>query len=187
MSSMEWVAYRVTRDTLRSMAESGVFKAIGETDRIRGISKEAVLGQFAPQMPSQRGNGDLGESNIPLPGILVTWIGHRRPETGGEVDSDDGVISMLIQLVDRLDRAGRTIGDQNIESYMRWMSDVRESLQKNPYRGLDLYLGDMYHVHVTESISPNNREFVSDNARLVLQVSIFTRTRRNTEGKYHGT
>lgn len=182
-TSLEWVAYRTTRDVLRSMADDGVFQPVGE-DSIRGINAAGIVGRFAPKIQPERGNGEFGESNLPLPGLLITWIGHRRPETAGEIDSDDGVISMLIQLVDRLDR---TPGDTGIESYMRWLSDVRERLQANPYRSQGMYQGDMYFVHVTESVSADNRAYIQDEARLVLQLSIFTRSRRDIGVKPHGT
>lgn len=182
-TSLEWIAYRVTRDTLRKMAEDNVFQPIGE-DTIRGIDAAGIVGRFAPRIKEERGQSFQGEQNLPLPGILITWLGHRRPETAGEVEYDDGVIQMLIQVVDKLDR---TPGDIGIESYMRWLVDIREILQANPYRELCDKQGDLYLVHCTESVSTDNRAYIQDEARLVLQLSLFTRSRRDTGVKPHGT
>jgi len=181
--SLEWIAYRITRDSIRKMADEGVFQAIGE-DTLRGVNSAGVVGRFAPRIKEERGQGDQGESNLPLPGILITWLGHKRPETAGEMDYDDGVISMLIQVVDRLDR---TPGDTGIESYMQWLTDIRETLQANPYRPLAAHRGDIYFIHLTESVSADNRAYIADEARLVLQLSLFTRSRRDTGVKPHGT
>jgi len=182
-TSLEWLAYRTTRDTLRSMAERNIFQPVGG-DTLRGINAAGIVGRFAPKIQPERGDGEYGESNLPLPGILITWLGHKRPETAGEIDSDDGIISMLIQLVDRLSRSP---GDDGIESYMRWMADIREHLQANPYRSQGMYQGDIYFVHVTDSVSADNRAYIQDEARLVLQLSLFTRSRRDTGVKPHGT
>ena len=116
-TSLEWVAYGVTKDTLKRMADDNVFQAIGD-DQIRGVNSAGVIGRFSPRIKEERGQSFQGEQNIPLPAILITWIGHRRPETAGEIEYDDGVIQMLIQLVDKLDR---TPGDTGVESYMRWL------------------------------------------------------------------
>lgn len=182
-SSLEWVAYRTTRDTLRGMARQNLFQAIGEGGTT-AITEAAIIGRFSPQIKPERGQGYQGESNLVLPGILITWLGHRRPETAGETEYDDGIITMLIQVVDKLDR---TPDDTGVESYMRWLSDIREVLQTNPYRDLDIYQGDIFNVHATESVSADNRAYINDEARLVLQLSLFTRTRRDTGVKYHGT
>lgn len=182
-TSLEWIAYRTTRDSLRKLADAGVFQAIGD-DQIRGVNAAGVVGRFAPKIKEERGQSDQGESNLPLPGILITWLGHKRPETAGEMNYDDGVITMLIQIVDRLDRSP---GDTGIESYMRWQVDIRETLQRNPYREQCRLQGDAYFVHVTESVSADNRAYILDEARLVLQLSIFTRSRRDTGEKPHGT
>lgn len=182
-TSLEYVAYGTTIDILKDMAERGVFQAVGN-DTIKGVDPAGVVGRVAPKIQPHRGDGESGESNLPLPGILVTWLGHKRPETAGEIDTDDGIITMLIQVVDRLDR---TPGDTGIESYMRWLSDIRENLQANPYRSKGMYVGDIYFVHVTESVSADNRAYIQDEARLVLSLSLFTRSRRDTGVKPHGT
>lgn len=176
MSSLEFVAYATTRDTLKRMADEGIFVAIGDVDTLPGICSEAVIARFRPAIMPERGGGDQGESNIPLPGIIITWAGHNRPETAGENDLDDGVITMIIQIVDRLDRSE----DDNIESYFRWMTDIREHLQRNPYRSLCQRLGDIYLAHMTDSVEPENRHFLMDEARLVSTLKLFTRSRRDT-------
>lgn len=183
MSSLEWVGYSVTRDRIKKMAEDGLFKAIGETDTLRGISPESVVGRFRPSLGENRGSGNQGESVIPLPGIIISWLGHTRPPNAGNNDYDDGVITMLVQVVDRLDRSA----DNNIESYMRWMVDIRETLQLNPYRDLCRNLGEIYLVHVTESVGPDQRAYILDEARLVNQVSLFTRARRDIGVKNYDT
>jgi len=182
-TSLEWIAYRTTRDTLRYMASQGVFTAIGE-DTLRGIDAAGIVGRFTPKIKQERGQSEHGESNLPLPGILITWLGHNRPETAGEMNYDDGVIQMLIQVVDRLDRSS---GDSGIESYMCWLNLIRESLQGNPYRNLCGNAGDIYFVHATEKVSADNQSYLNDEARLVLQLSLYTRSRRDTGELPHGT
>lgn len=183
MSSLEWIGYSVTRDRIQKMAEDGLFKAIGETDTLRGIVPESVVGRFRPSVGENRGSGDQGENTIPLPGIVISWLGHSRPPNAGNNDYDDGIITMLVQVVDRLDRSY----DNNIESYMRWMVDIRETLQLNPYRDLCRNLGEIYLVHVTESVGPDQRAYILDEARLVNQVSLFTRARRDIGVKNYDT
>lgn len=175
MSSLEWTAYSITRDTLKQMAREGVFTSIGDEDTLRGISEEAIIGRFQPKPKEERGTGNQGESRYSLPGIHIAWVGHDRPESAGEIDFDDGIITMLVQIVDRLDRSE----DNNIESYMRWQTDIREWLQKNPYRDLSKNIGEIYFVHVTETVSLDNRSFIADEARLVQTVKLFTRSRRD--------
>ncbi len=117
----------------------------------------------------QKGEGRQGESNLPLPGIVVVYAGVRMPPSAGENDYDDGVMTLLVQIVDRLDYSN----DNNIESYLRWQTDIRESLQKNPYRDLDSYNGNIYLVHVSDEASPDNRAFLFNEARLVSQFLCF--------------
>lgn len=175
MSSLEWTAYSVTRDRLKQMADDGVFMAVGDADTLRGISADSIVGRFSPKPVPHRTGGNQGESSIPLPGIVVSWIGHHRPENAGDNDHDIGTISMLVQIVDRTDRSY----DNNMESYMRWQNDIREVLQANPYRVQSRNLGEIYFVHVTEKVGPDARAYVLDEARLVMQVSLKTRTRRD--------
>ena len=68
---------------------------------------------------------------------------------------------------------------------MRWLTDIREGLQSNPYRNLDQHLGDIYLVHVKETVAPEYRSYVVDEARLVLTLLLFTRTRRDIGVKNH--
>lgn len=178
-TSLEWLAYRVTRDTIRKLADDGVLSAVGE-DTIQSVAPQSVVGDMSPRRKQDRGNQGL--PNIPLPAILISWLGHKRPETAGEVNSDDGIIQMLIQIVDRLDR---TPGDTGYESYMCWLNDIREKLQSNPYRAMDCRHGDCYFVHVTDHIAQVNRDFILEEARLATQVSIYTRSRRSTEDVFH--
>ena len=182
MSSLEWTAYRVTRDQLKAMARDQIFTAVGE-DKIRGIDEGAVVGKFRPQASQERGSGDQGEYMLPNPGIVLSWIGHNRPVNAGENCFDDGMITMLIQVVDRLDRSL----DANIESYMRWMADIREWLQANPYRDQSRNLGEIYLVHVTDYVSPDQRAYILDEARLVMTVALYTRTRRDTGVRNYDT
>jgi hypothetical protein len=182
MSSLEFVSYRTTRDFLRKMATDGVFQAVGN-DNLRGICSEAVTGRFAQRRTEERGGSDRGETNLVLPGILIMWAGHNRPESAGEIDYDDGIITMIIQIVDTFDR--NEDNDSCIESYMRWLTDIREGLQSNPYRNLDQHLGDIYFVHVKETVAPEFRSYVIDEARLVLTLNLFTRTRRDIGVKNH--
>ena len=181
MSSLEYTAYSITRDTLKTMAKKGVFVGIG-LDTLRGISEEAIIGRFRPKPMSERSGGN-SERNYPLPGIHITWMGHNRPESAGEVDYDDGIITMLIQTIDALDRSE----DNNIESYMRWQTDIREWLQENPYRDLSPNLGEIYFVHVTEYTAPEHQEFLLDEARLVLTIKLFTRSRRDSGVRNYDT
>lgn len=181
MSSLEFTAYRVTRDTLKQMAREGVFVGIGE-DTLRGISEEAIIGRFRPKIQPERGSGKR-ETNYPLPGIHITWMGNNRPPSAGEIDFDDGIITMLIQTIDSLD----STEDNNIESYMRWQTDIREWLQGNPYRDLSPNLGEIYFVHVTESVAPEHQPFLVDEARLVLNVQLFNRARRDSGVRNYDT
>ena len=181
-TSLEFVAYKTTRDRLRAMADDGIFTAIGE-DTLQGITSEAIVGRFAPKLKQERSGGDQGESNLPLPGIIIAWVGHNRPESAGEIDMDDGIITMLIQVVDRLDRSS----DNNIESYMRWLTDIREWAQYNPYRVLSPHLGEIYFVHMTETVAPEHQPFLADEARLVLTVKLFTRSRRDISVRNYDT
>ena len=182
-TSLEWVAYSATRDLLKHKASQGVFSPVGG-DSIRGIDPAAVIGRFAPKIQPQRGQSFQGESNIPLPAILITWIGHNRPVSAGENCYDDGQITMLIQVVDRLDR---TPGDTGLESYMCWMNHIREALQANPYRQLTGNTGDIFLVHMSEKISGDNQAYINDEARLVCQLTLFTRSRRDTGEMPHDT
>ena len=163
------------------MARKGVFIGIG-SDTLRGISEEAIIGRFRPKVQPERGSGQR-ETNYPLPGIHITWMGHNRPESAGEVDYDDGIITMLVQTIDSLD----STEDNNIESYMRWQTDIREWLQVNPYRDLSPRIGEVYFVHVTESVAPENQAFLMDEARFVLTVKLFTRSRRDIGGRNYDT
>jgi len=181
MSSLEFTAYSITRDTLKQMAREGMFVGIG-TDTLRGISEEAIIGRFRPKPMPERSGGNR-ESNYPLPGIHLTWLGHHRPESAGEIDFDDGVITMLVQTIDELDRSE----DDNIESYMRWQTDIREWMQGNPYRDLSPNLGEIYFVHVTESTAPEHQAFLMDEARLVLTAKLFTRSRRDSGVRNYDT
>ena len=161
------------------MARDGIFVSIGDTDTLRGIDEEAIVGLFRPKVAEQ----NQGEAMNPLPGIHLTWLGHNRPESAGEIDFDDGIITMLVQIVDRMDRSD----DNNVESYMRWQTDIREWLQKNPYRDLSKNLGEIYFVHVTDTVSPENQAFISNEARLVQTIKLFTRSRRDIEVSNYGT
>ena len=67
MSSLEYTAYSVTRDTLKQMAREGIFTGIG-SDTLRGISEEAIIGRFRPKIQPERGSGQR-ETNYPLPGM----------------------------------------------------------------------------------------------------------------------
>jgi len=180
-SSIEHAAYKQTINALKSMASRGVFRAIGQ-DTIRGISQEAVVGRWRPKISQEKGSGSTGESQIPLPGIVVVYIGHNRPPSAGENDYDDGVITILTQVVDRLDYSN----DNNIESYLRWQADVREYIQANPYRDLDSYNGDIYLTHVSDQVSAENQVYVYNEARLASQVSLFTRVRRDIGVRSYG-
>lgn len=180
-SSVEYGSYKQTIHALRSMAGRGVFRAIGQ-DTLRGIQPEAVVGRWRPRTTPQQGSGRQGESNLPLPGIVVTYVGNNRPPGAGEYDYDDGVITLIIQVVDRLDYSS----DNNIESYMRWQADIREYLQKNPFQDLDSYNGCIYLVHVSEHVSAENQVYVYNEARLASQVSIFNRTRRDIGVQSYG-
>lgn len=179
MSSLAYECYRTTKETIAGMARDGVFAAMG-TDTLRGVREQAVTGRFVVS-PDRNNGGDQGESNIPLPGIVISHIRHSRPPTGGENSYDDGVIQQLIQIVDRIDDRD----DSNAESYFRWQEDIREMLQINPYRRVVHPYGNVYYVHVSDQLAPGNDVFVLRQARLTLQVSLYTRSRINRDTLQH--
>lgn len=180
MSSIAYLSYKATKDALKEMARQGLFRAAGN-DTLRGISEQAVVGRFAAR-PTDKNEGDQGESRIVLPGIVVMHLRHSRPPTGGEQDYDDGVIQQMIQIVDRVNDKD----DENIESYLRWQEDIRETLQTNPYRYVTHPHGCVYYAQVSDQVSPSNETFLLRQARLVLQVNLYTRTRINRETLNHG-
>ena len=107
----------------------------------------------------------------------------RSPESAGEIDFDDGVITMLVQIIDRLDRSL----DNNAESYLRWQLDIREWLHKNPYRDLSKNIGEIYFVHVSDAAAPEYRAFIMDECRLASTIKLFTRCRRDIEVRNYDT
>lgn len=179
MSSLAWACYNTTKETITVMARDGVFKAMG-TDTLRGVREQAVIGRFVLNPDGQNG-GDQGEAKTPLPGIVVSHLKHIRPATGGENSYDDGVIQQLVQIVDRIDDQD----DNNAESYFRWQEDIREHLQVNPYRHVVHPYGNVYYVQVSDQLAPGNDVFVMRQARLILQVNLYTRSRINRDTLQH--
>ena len=178
--SIEGKCYQLTISTLQEMVRQGVFRPVG-TDTLRGLESDSqIIGRLAvAQARSEEGN--QGESNLPLPCILVTHVRNRRPVSGGEHNYDDGIIEQLIQICDRLD--GTT--DANILSYLQWQTDIREHLQANPYRGSTHPDGNAFLVHVTDQVSAGNETYLIRQCKLALQVNIHNRTRIDKDKSGH--
>jgi hypothetical protein len=180
MSSIAYEGYRTTKEAIKEMARQKLFRAAGN-DTLRGVAPEAVVGRFAARQDPNN-EGDQGENNLLLPGIVISHVRHTRPPTGGEFDYDDGIIQQLVQIVDRINDKD----DESIESYLKWQEDIRETLQTNPYRNVTHPFGNIYYVQVSEQVAPGNETFVMRQAKLVLQVNLYTRTRINRETLQHG-
>lgn len=184
MSSIAYACYRITKETLQEMARTNIFTAAG-ADATAGttfkVVPEAVVGRLNAR-PDRDAEGDQGESNLLLPGIIVMHLRNSRPPTGGEQDYDDGIIQQLIQIVDRIDDRD----DSNYESYLRWQEDIREVLQENPYRSQTHPYGNIYYAQVSDQVAPGNEAYILRQAKLAIQVNLYNRTRINRSTLQHG-
>lgn len=164
----------VTVDAIKALARDGVLGPYGN-DTIRGVSESSVQKKMARTLELQA-SGDRGLSLDPLPAVLVTHVSLRRPASAGDNDFDDGVITQVVQIVDRLTDIRH---ESDADSYLSWQEAIREKLQTNPYRSESHPAGNVFNVHVTDQLSSENRSLLLREARLVLQVSLYVRTRRD--------
>jgi len=177
-TSIEFWAWDTATEVIRSMASSGVFRAVGD-DRIDPILPEAVIKRFN-RRPSRMEVSRTGEASINVPGIIVSYMGHQRPAASGENRKDHGVITLLIQIVDDGDDGDAT----NAASYFRWMRDICERLQEGPGTHLSplescpSHLGNIYMVHCRELRSPDETDWAVERMRAAQVVEIFTSTSR---------
>lgn len=178
-SSIEFWCLDTVHQVIRSMARSRQFSAIGR-DSIQTLNPESVIKRFN-RRPRKSERGDQSpERSLDTPGIIVTYLGHKRPATAGENTVDDGVVKILVQLVDAGDDGDFTNG----ESYLNWMSRIRKSLQgkpdnPSPLEQCPLTLGQVYFVHVAEMNPPDETDWGFDeHMRMALSVDAFTRTLR---------
>lgn len=166
-SSIESACFLGVKSIIKDMAREGVFTKRGpnSTDRIR---PEAVIGRFGKSAPG----------TTPLPAVLVTYLGHRRDVSAGENDSDNGVVNILVQIVDKIPNED----DPHADSYFTWMSAIRTWLLDGPLESPDPTLGFIWQTHVTDQRPPDEYAWaVSDQAKLMLMVQCFTKTRRSID------
>lgn len=166
-ASLESHCFFAVRNVIKEMASAGVFRLRGtdSTDRVR---PEAVT--------SQLGRGDDGV--IPMPGFLVTYLGHSRALNAGENDSDIGKVDILVQFLDK------SVNEDapGANSYFTWMEAVRRWLLDGPLESPDETLGFVYHTHVSQQAPPEEYKWaVHDKVKLSLLVSCFTKTTRTID------
>jgi len=178
-SSIEYWSLETVRQTIETIARLGLFRpAIG--DSISRIKPEAVISRIN-RRPSRDESRRGGERMNSLPAIICTYMGHVRPETGGENCLDDGVITILISLVDDADDSD----ENNLASYLRWMGLIRERLQqssgsqRSPLENCPSSLGQVYQVHWRDSSSPDETDYgFKEVLRMSGVLSVYTRTKR---------
>lgn len=167
-TSLESHCLFAVRNVLKAMARSGVFKVRrgGSVDRVR---EQAVVTQFGR---------NIDTSSMPLPGFVVTYLGHKRSVNAGENNADLGEITILVQFVDKISDED----DPNANSYFTWLSTARLWLLDGPLESPPVSLGYIYHTHISDSSPPAEYEWaVLDQAKMMFTVSAFTKTKRTKD------
>jgi len=178
-TSIEFWATETVRQMIETMADQRIFRPVG-TDSIRSVKRTSVITRInrRPSADEARRKGERLNEN---PGFIITYNGHTRPPNAGENTCDDGIIKILVQLVD----VGDDGDDTNLASYLRWMSDIREGLltkhnsQLSPLEDCPLSLGQIYFVHVREAGPPDETDWgFHEDMRAASVVECYTRTSR---------
>lgn len=178
-SSIEFWCMDTVHQVIKTMARQKQFAAVG-SDFIQPLGEDSVIKRFA-RRPRQSERGQQApERSIDMPGVVLTYLGHRRPVTAGENSVDDGVVKVLVQIVDAGDDGDFTNG----ESYLNWMAAIRRALQGKPDNPSPLEqcpsaLGQVYMVHIADSNPADETDWAfAEHMRMALSVDIFTRTLR---------
>ena len=156
MSSIPFVCFNTTQEVLKEMAREGVFAAVGD-DNAKKMDESSVIGRYGQNDPGFGGSTGR-ERQIELPGFIVTYLGMAGGISQGSLCHDQRVARILVQLVDSTDEGS----DTRAETYFRWMTDVREWLQENPYNSLDQLLGQVSLVHVSDESVPEQDKWAID-------------------------
>lgn len=178
-TSIEYWTLETVRQTIETLARQGAFRSV-VGDSVSRVKPEAVISRLN-RRPSQDESRRGGERTNSLPGFICTYLGHTRPETGGENCSDDGVITILVSLLDDADDSD----EGNIASYLSWMGLVRERLQqspgshRSPLEECPNSLGHVYQVHWRDSAAPDETDYgFKEVFRMSGVLSVYTRTLR---------
>jgi len=181
-TSIEHWCLSTVHGTISQMTKNHRFSAI-PGDSIQEVNKESVIIRLNRRPSNDERSQQAPERGIDLPGFIVTYRGHRRPVTAGENTVDDGVVEILVQLVDAGDDGDAT----NIASYMAWTAAIRFQLQGapgslSPLAQCPLSLGQVYMVHVSDMNPSDETDWAfSEHFRMALNVECFTRTPRKVE------
>ncbi len=166
-ASLEAHCFLGVKNIITEMARENVFKSRGtnSTDRVR---PEAVVGQFG-KSPVPKG---------PLPGFIVTYLGHKRSMTEGENDSDLGTLSILVQLIDKIPNEDA----RDANTYFTWMAAVRKWILDGPLEDPDETLGFVWQTHVSDQMPPREYSWaISDKMQMMLTITCNTKTRRSID------
>lgn len=179
-SSIEYWCLSTVATVIRSLAAANVFSGIG----INPIRPQSVVMRYN-RRPRQDGRTTQSpERNFPLPGIICTYLGHTRPVNAGENTVEDGVIQILVSMVD----AGDDGDETNMPNYLRWQNRIRGALQEktstelSPLEQCPLKLGQVYLVHVTEHAPADETDWSgSEHFRSGMLITCYTRTARTIQ------
>lgn len=178
MSSLSYEVYNHVKSTLRTRATAGDFVA-ATGDKSAKVTANNVIGRYAPRQKRER-----KETGIPNPGMVVTYLGWVNNISQGTFTQDDGVIRVLIQIVDRHDG----YDDKLIKTYMEWVHLIREEFQANPFTTVDDTLGHVYLVHTGELPPADPQEWaLMDQMKQHIVLNCFTRTRYDKNDPQWGT
>lgn len=178
-TSIEYWCIDTVHQILRTMARERRFSAVGN-DQMQSLNEQSVIKRFNRRPRASERGQESPERSLDTPGIIVTYLGHRLPASAGENSVDDGVVKILVQIVN----AGEDGDFTNGESYLNWMASIRKALQgspdkPSPLEKCPLTVGQVYLVHVTELNPPDETDWgFAEHMRIALSVDIFTRTNR---------
>jgi hypothetical protein len=178
-TSIEFWCFDTVFRLIRHMADVDTFRAVGD-EIVPAVQPEAVIRRYN-RRPSRDESRRSGERAINVPGFVVTYLGHRRPVNAGDNDVDDGMLRILVQLVDD----GDDQDSPRAASYFAWMKDLRERLQETPTTRLSpledcpIELGQVYLVHVEDFNPPDETDWgFKEQMRMALMCTCYTRTDR---------
>lgn len=176
-TSIEYWCWSTVTETIRSLARTHRFTG----EHISPILPEAVIMRYSRRPSKDDRSSQSPERGIPNPGIITTYTGHKIPPNAGENTVEDGVVQILIGLVDAGDDGEAT----NAADYLRWLRVIRGSLQEKNTTGLSpleqcpLSIGQVYLVHVTDMNPADETDWAfQEHLRMGLTVSCYTRTTR---------
>jgi hypothetical protein len=178
-TSVDFWCFDTVFRIVRTMADEGTFSAVGD-EQVPSVHPEAVIRRFN-RRPSRDEARRTGERALNLPGFIVTYLGHSMPVASGENCADDGVVRILVQLVDD----GDDDDSPRAASSLRWLEDIRRAVLTHADTGLSPLkdcppeIGLVYHVHVTEKGPPDETDWgFQEQLRMGMQIQCFTRTER---------